>query len=457
MTKVNMISSNYSFKYIEGTNNQYRELDSIIAAPSAYIDTGYIANGNTSLDCKFMWQDIYNYNFAFGSGPAWNSNNVELYNIINAATVCGHYSGEYSLGTFTAMKPFRLVQQKNIMSRYDENGTLVSQVDAGLKGFNAGNTLWIFALHRDNCYTSKPQTCYYFKIWDNDALVRDYVPCVRVSDNVAGLYDKVNKTFVTSANGNPIIAGNDLIIEGSGKQHLNFNVAPQHIRKYYKYQPYIQPAFGKNWYEYDYKTPDNQYKHVFYMLDASHQSGPAYNAFNKSLTGDNCWWTAHGVTSASNPCWISFYSSEKIRVKRLTIMNENTSPENYQHGILQGSNNGRDWINLTESIGTNVGAYTTSIPVPEDKRAPYHWYRMYFDQSFSTGGVSIQIMTYEGDIALESTEDDYDFYEEYTGFKVEADNLFKFYKFNGTDKPVESTIEDYDYAVLNKTTFTPTN
>ena len=240
-------------------------------------------------------------------------------------------------------------------------------------------------------------------------------------------------------------------------QGYDYYATPKTIRKYYKYQPYFQPTFARNWYEYDYKTPDNQYKHVFYMLDASHQSQPAWYAFNKSLTGNNCWWTAHGVTSASNPCWISFYSSEKIRVKRLTIMNENTSPENYQHGILQGSNNGRDWINLTESIGTNVGAYTTSIPIPEDKRAPYHWYRMYFDQSFSTGGVSIQIMTYEGDIALESTEDDYDFYEEYTGFEIEPDNLFKFYKFNGINKPVESTIEDYDYTIINKTTFTVTN
>lgn len=257
-------------------------------------------------------------------------------------------------------------------------------------------------------------------------------------------------------NADEIVAGTENDYDFT-TQGYDYYAETEKKRKYYKYQPYIQPTFDKNWYEYDYKTPDNQYKHVFYMLDASHQSGPAYNAFNKSLAGDNCWWTAHGVTSASNPCWISFYSSEKIRVKRLTIMNENTSPENYQHGILQGSNNGRDWINLTESIGTNVGAYTTSIPIPEDKRAPYHWYRMYFDQSFSTGGVSIQIMTYEGDIALESTEDDYDFYEEYTGFKVEADNLFKFYKFNGTNKPVESTIEDYDYAVLNKTTFTPTN
>ncbi len=40
---------------------------------------------------------------------------------------------------------------------------------------------------------------YYVKIWDNDTLVRDYVPVKRLSDNKYGLYDYVNDTFYSSA------------------------------------------------------------------------------------------------------------------------------------------------------------------------------------------------------------------------------------------------------------------
>lgn len=36
---------------------------------------------------------------------------------------------------------------------------------------------------------------YYFKIYDNDILVRNFIPVVRKSDNKPGLYDKVNYVF----------------------------------------------------------------------------------------------------------------------------------------------------------------------------------------------------------------------------------------------------------------------
>lgn len=34
-----------------------------------------------------------------------------------------------------------------------------------------------------------------YKMYDNGAIVRDYIPCYRVSDNKTGLYDIVNDTF----------------------------------------------------------------------------------------------------------------------------------------------------------------------------------------------------------------------------------------------------------------------
>lgn len=49
---------------------------------------------------------------------------------------------------------------------------------------------------------------YYLKLWDNDTLVRDFVPCTNDS-NVAGLFDKVTQTFYGPANGGAFTAGND--------------------------------------------------------------------------------------------------------------------------------------------------------------------------------------------------------------------------------------------------------
>lgn len=50
---------------------------------------------------------------------------------------------------------------------------------------------------------------WYFKIWSQGVLVRNYIPCVRVSDNKAGFYDLVNYTFNPSIGTIDFIAGNN--------------------------------------------------------------------------------------------------------------------------------------------------------------------------------------------------------------------------------------------------------
>ena len=50
---------------------------------------------------------------------------------------------------------------------------------------------------------------YSVKIWRQGALVRDYRPCIRISDNKAGFYDVVNKTFNPSTGTEDFVAGND--------------------------------------------------------------------------------------------------------------------------------------------------------------------------------------------------------------------------------------------------------
>lgn len=50
---------------------------------------------------------------------------------------------------------------------------------------------------------------YYFKVWDNDILIRNYIPCYRKSDNLAGFYDTVNQTFNPSIGTADFVAGYD--------------------------------------------------------------------------------------------------------------------------------------------------------------------------------------------------------------------------------------------------------
>lgn len=48
---------------------------------------------------------------------------------------------------------------------------------------------------------------YKFIMWDNDTLVRDFIPAKRVSDYAIGMYDTVTQTFFTNAGTGQFIAG----------------------------------------------------------------------------------------------------------------------------------------------------------------------------------------------------------------------------------------------------------
>ena len=51
---------------------------------------------------------------------------------------------------------------------------------------------------------------YYFQLYDNGVLVRDFVPCYRKSDKKPGMYDLVSDTFFTNAGTGEFICGSDI-------------------------------------------------------------------------------------------------------------------------------------------------------------------------------------------------------------------------------------------------------
>mgnify|MGYP007122046486 CR=1 FL=1 len=58
-------------------------------------------------------------------------------------------------------------------------------------------------------YATKARFYGSFKIFKQNELIRDYYPCVRLSDNTAGFFDVVNRTFNPSIGSVDFIAGND--------------------------------------------------------------------------------------------------------------------------------------------------------------------------------------------------------------------------------------------------------
>lgn len=78
---------------------------------------------------------------------------------------------------------------------------------------------------------------YNVKIYTSGNLVRDFIPCYRKIDNVAGLYDVVNDVFYTNSGSGSFTVGPDIItipsgyqkveyIQSSGTQYIQTSVAP---------------------------------------------------------------------------------------------------------------------------------------------------------------------------------------------------------------------------------------
>ena len=181
------------------------------------------------------------------------------------------------------------------------------------------------------------------------------------------------------------------IYKGSTKQGLiyygspNTNCltsVPKNVKLELTYGAWTQPIFSSN-------------TNGGLTLSASHESGPAWYAFNgDKTTNDNCWWTNHGVTSTSNPCWIQLKSTIKLKLNQVVIRNEHNTPENFKTAYLQVSNDGSSWTNVVTISGTNTGGYETTANFTVSDG--YYYYRLYFTESYSSGGVSIQTLTFSG-------------------------------------------------------------
>lgn len=197
---------------------------------NAKIDTG-ISGNNDTLKFQFIFMPISlvsSYNGVFGNYRSENDHYAwRLITYSNTATdfqrafyvTCGNgspggggtvglapvNSGETTLnkkitanieygkvtltGTRTASYTIKLMQKT-------ENNLNIA-IGASAPGASAGGST-VFRIYNS------------FKIWSHDALVRNYVPVVRKSDNKAGFYDTINYTFNPSIGSMDFVAGNDV-------------------------------------------------------------------------------------------------------------------------------------------------------------------------------------------------------------------------------------------------------
>ena len=74
---------------------------------------------------------------------------------------------------------------------------------------NVSNTIFLFALN-STYNISGTNDCYYFKLYKENELIFDGIPCYRKSDGEIGMYNMVNDEFYTNSGSGTFLKGNDV-------------------------------------------------------------------------------------------------------------------------------------------------------------------------------------------------------------------------------------------------------
>lgn len=188
--------------------NPYTELEYIESSGTQYIDTNTKPNQNfrTILDVE----NLKNGNAAlFGVRDTANTNGYLLWAISSTQFRSDFYA---STGNTNAMVygtvdtvAGRYIIDKNKSVCNIKNITINNNSDIS---FSCNQTMLLFSLSSDGIANTAmaEMKLYSCLIYDDDVLVRDYVPYKKASGTV-GLYDLVNDTFYVSSGTEDFIAG----------------------------------------------------------------------------------------------------------------------------------------------------------------------------------------------------------------------------------------------------------
>lgn len=177
-------------EFISQLPTEYQEVEYIQSSGTQYIDTGFVVNKSDSyvleIDGLFpsqaqAYQGCNGYMQFFVSSKYGISNESSI-SVGNRDTVRIAYANQTATLTVNGSQ----AESKSWASYSGAN------VKLGVLRLGDTNNGWFSG-------GAASGTIYGYKVWKDEVLVLDCIPCYRKSDNIAGLYDLVNGVFYTNA------------------------------------------------------------------------------------------------------------------------------------------------------------------------------------------------------------------------------------------------------------------
>lgn len=176
-------------------NNEYIEVEYIESTGTQYIDTGFKHNQDTRVVMKVQPTTITANAWAFEGRNSTSDarKGVFYYYSSNDLWNTDYPGSRQSISNISDTDLLEIDYNKNVCTI---NGQSVTH---SATTFQSSYNLTLLACNTAGTISGKLKAkLYSCQIYDNDVLIRDYVP-VKNSEGVYGLYDKVNNTFSVSA------------------------------------------------------------------------------------------------------------------------------------------------------------------------------------------------------------------------------------------------------------------
>ncbi len=191
---------------VNGVPSAYRIVKYIQSTQSAYIATEYIPTVGDAFEVDFSADSISDYNALYSAGTGDRQATVlNGKHGTDRYYYCKHFaSGDAAAITTTGTLGTRYKMSVSASGVFTFDGQTATTTPEGELDGTATN-LWVFRRRNDTQqFTGK---LYGFRITNGTTTKLNLVPCVRKTDNVAGAYDTVTRTFYTSAGSESFTAG----------------------------------------------------------------------------------------------------------------------------------------------------------------------------------------------------------------------------------------------------------
>lgn len=239
----NITNTTYATKMLMGEilPMDYQQVEYIQSTGTQWIDTVFVPNQDTRVVMDFQ-PTVASAAIIFGSRQYFENNSF-MFNMGGSASSPNFVTSYASQATYTIKKvdTERHIVDKNKNELYLDNVKINTSFT--YQNFTAPGPLNLFAGYSANItpaggYFPCSIKLYSCQIYDNGELIRDFVPCFRTSDNVVGLYDKVNNMFYTNSGSDEFLMGSNVneslmanyqlveYIESTGTQYINSNFYP---------------------------------------------------------------------------------------------------------------------------------------------------------------------------------------------------------------------------------------